>query len=65
MTRDECKNLEYALEEAKEHLGYYLKVTELEDLIRVCSEHGKFAYITVRGKQIEMCVDEVYNLLMK
>lgn len=65
MTRDECKKLEYASEEAKEHLGYYPKVTELEDLIKVCKKYDKFAYITVRDKQIQMCIDEIYNLLKK
>ena len=65
MTSKECTALEYANEEAKEYLGYYAKVAELEDLIRICKKHGKIAYITVRDKQIEMCVYEIYRLLQK
>ena len=65
MTGEECTALEYALSSAKDHLGYYAHVAELEDLIRICKEHGKFAYITVRDYQIDQCVEEVYRLLIK
>jgi len=65
MTYDECKQLEYESEGAKENLGYYGKVAGLEDLIRVCHTYSKFPYITVRDKQIELCVEEVYRLLVK
>ena len=65
MTAEECTSLEYASEDAHSHLGYYARVAELEDLIRICAEHGKIAYITVRDKQIELCIDEVLRLLKK
>ena len=65
MTYDECTQLEYELESSKAQLGYYAKVVGLEDLIRICHIHSKFAYITVRDKQIQTCVDEVYRLLLK
>lgn len=65
MTAEQCKNLEYANAQAEAHLGYRAKVAELEDLLRICKQYGKIAYITVRGRQIETCVDEVYRLLEK
>lgn len=65
LTYEECKNLEYASEAAKEHLGYYAHVAELEEMIKTCREYGKIAYITVRDQQIEWCVDEIYRLLTK
>lgn len=65
MTVEQCKRLEYANEQAKAHLGYHAKVAELEDLIQICKKYGKIAYITVRDRQIETCVDEVYRLLQK
>lgn len=65
MSAEKCISLEYANQEAKEHLGYYAKVTELEDLISICKKYNKIAYITVRDKQIQTCVDEVYRLLHK
>ena len=65
MSAAQCRALEYANEAAKENLGYYAHVCELEDLIRICKEHGKLAYITVRDKQIGLCVGEVYRLLEK
>ena len=60
---DECKQLEYARPNAHEYLGYYARVTELEDLIRICKKYGKFPYITVRDQQIELCVEEILRLL--
>lgn len=65
MRAEECKALEYANEAAMAHLGYRAKVAELEDLIRICKKYGKIAYITVRDRRIESCVDEVYRLLEK
>lgn len=65
MTAAQCKNLEYANAQAEAHLGYRAKVAELEDLIRICKQYGKIAYITVRDRRIEQCVDEVYRLLRK
>ena len=65
MSAAQCKALEYANEAAKKNLGYYAHVSELEDLIRICKRYGKLAYITVRDKQIDLCVDEVYRLLEK
>ncbi|MBQ2891196.1 MAG: hypothetical protein IJE44_06095 [Clostridia bacterium] len=65
MTYAECKSLEYAVEAAKEKYGYYPKVTELEDLVRVCHKYSAFPYITVRDKQIPLCVDETYRIVKK
>ena len=65
MTYEECKQLEYATEAAKNHLGYYAKVAGLEDMISICHKYSKFPYITVRDTEIDMCVDEVYELLSK
>jgi len=65
MTYNECKRLEFASEEIKEHLGYYPNVSGLEDLIRVCRNNSKFPYITVRDEQIEVVVNEIFRLLEK
>ena len=37
----------------------------MEDLIRICKKYNKIAYITVRDKQIQTCVDEIFRLLEK
>lgn len=65
MTCEECIKLEYGSEPCKEYLGYYAKVAQLEDLVRICHKYSKFPYITVRDTQIQKCVDEVYRLLVK
>ena len=65
MSSDYATSLEYANEEARKNLGYYAKVAELEELIKICSKYEKIAYITVRDKQIGSCVDETYRLLKK
>lgn len=65
LTLAECKALEYASEACKENLGYYAHPTELEEMIKICHEYGKIAYITVRDQQIELCVNEIYRLLKK
>ena len=65
MTSKKCRELEYATKEARESLGYYAKVADLEDFMKICAKYNKIAYITVRDKQIKMCVDEVYRLIEK
>lgn len=65
MTVKECVNLEYALESSYEYFGYHPRVALLEDLISVCNDNNKIPYITVRDKNIQSCIDEVYNLLHK
>ena len=46
-------------------LSEIMEILELEEMIKICHEYGKIAYITVRDQQIELCVDEVYRLLKK
>lgn len=65
MTYDKCMALEYNTPEAKAHLGYYSKVAGLEDLLQVCKENGKIAYITARDLKIKEITEEIYRLLVK
>jgi glycerophosphoryl diester phosphodiesterase len=42
-----------------------IKIPSLADYVNICKKYGKIAYITVRDRRIESCVDEVYRLLEK
>lgn len=65
MTLNECLEFEYSNEEAAKIFGYHPHVADLEQLIKICSEKEKVAYITLRDQQIEACVNETYRLLEK
>lgn len=65
MTAEECIKSEYALKSSYEYLGYHPRVAVLDDLVKICSENNKIPYITVRDKQISLCVDEIYGTLGK
>lgn len=65
LSGEQCMSLEYSSESYRDYLGYYAHVTDLEDLIRLCSSKDKIPYITVRDKEISSCVDEIYRLVVK
>ncbi len=64
-TFEECINIEFNMPAAFESLGYYAKITDLETFIKICAENGKIAYITLRDKEIDVLVNETYELLKK
>lgn len=63
MTAAECTSFEYANESARKNLGYHARVAKLETLVSICKRYGKFPYITVRDREIDLCVHEVWRLL--
>lgn len=65
MTYEECTALEYNSQAAKVHLGYYSKVVGLEDLLKICKENQKIAYITARELKIKEVTEEIHRLLIK
>ncbi len=65
LTVCECKSLEYAHDDSYKHLGYRPRVATVDDLVRVCKENDRISYITIRDKNIQNCVDEVYTILEK
>ena len=61
LTTDQCLSLEYS----KEYNGKHCKVTDFETFIRICSESGKWAFITVRDEYVNEIVDAVMPILKK
>lgn len=61
LTTQQCLDLEYY----QMYDGEYCKVTDFETFIRICSQSGKFALITVRDAYVDEMVDAVLPILEK
>lgn len=61
LTTQQCLSLEHN----KQYDGKYCKITDFETFIRICSESGKWAFITVRDEHINEVVAAVMPVLEK
>lgn len=61
LTAKQCLSLDFN----KQYDGKHCKVTDFETYIRICSESGKRAFITVRDEYVNEIVDAVMPILEK
>lgn len=61
LTTQQCLSLEYN----QPYEGKYCKVADFETFIRICSESGKRAFITVRDTYVDQIVEAVMPILEK
>ena len=61
LTTQQCLDLEHN----KQYDGKHCKITDFETFIRICSESGKWAFITVRDEHVDEIVSAVMPILEK
>ena len=61
LSKAQCLSLEHH----KQYDGKYCRITDFETFIRICSESGKWAFITVRDAHIDEVVATVLPVLEK
>lgn len=61
LSKAQCLSLEHH----KQYDGKYCRITDFETFIRICSESGKWAFITVRDAHIDEVVAAVLPVLEK
>lgn len=63
LTYEQVVNMEY--NSMYSLLGYYAKPCGIEEFLRICKEHGKIPYLTLRVNYAEETLTELFSLLDK
>ena len=61
LSKAQCLSLEHN----KQYDGKHCRITDFETFIRICSESGKWAFITVRDEHVDVIVAAVMSVLEK